>query len=148
MSRKLLVGLLDGRAIRRSPRSATIEITSMPVSAPTPCRYPGCSDLVTVGNGYCPTHRRAEQRRIDERRGSAAARGYDSRWRKARVGYLRSHPMCAECARDGIVTAASVVDHIIPHKGDKTLFWDYDNWQPLCKPCHDRKTAREDGRWG
>jgi 5-methylcytosine-specific restriction protein A len=26
------------------------------------------------------------------------------------------------------------------------LFWDEDNWQALCKPCHDRKTAVE-GRW-
>lgn len=25
------------------------------------------------------------------------------------------------------------------------LFWDEANWQPLCKPCHDQKTAREDG---
>ena len=24
------------------------------------------------------------------------------------------------------------------------LFWDRDNWQPLCKQCHDKKTARED----
>ncbi|WP_143035082.1 HNH endonuclease [Marininema mesophilum] len=28
------------------------------------------------------------------------------------------------------------------------LFWDKDNWQSLCKRCHDRKTAIEDGRWG
>jgi 5-methylcytosine-specific restriction protein A len=41
-----------------------------------------------------------------------------------------------------------VVDHIIPHKGDKDLFWDSNNWQPLCKTCHDEKTAREDGAFG
>lgn len=43
---------------------------------------------------------------------------------------------------------ASIVDHIIPHKGDKQLFWDRDNWQPLCKKHHDRKTATEDGGFG
>lgn len=43
---------------------------------------------------------------------------------------------------------ASVVDHVIPHRGDKALFWDSDNWQPLCKPCHDRKTAAQDGGFG
>ena len=40
-----------------------------------------------------------------------------------------------------------MVDHIIPHKGNLELFWDEDNLQALCKPCHDRKTAKE-GRWG
>ena len=34
------------------------------------------------------------------------------------------------------MTAASVVDHIKPHKGDKALFWDQANWQPLCASCH------------
>nr|WP_292832122.1 HNH endonuclease signature motif containing protein [Mesorhizobium sp.] len=28
------------------------------------------------------------------------------------------------------------------------LFWDRSNWQPLCKPCHDRKTATSDGGFG
>ena len=45
------------------------------------------------------------------------------------------------------MTASTTVDHIIPHKGDRKLFWDKTNWQALCKPCHDAKTAREDGRW-
>ena len=30
-------------------------------------------------------------------------------------------------------TAAAVVDHVIPHLDDKALFWDRNNWQPLCK---------------
>jgi 5-methylcytosine-specific restriction protein A len=28
------------------------------------------------------------------------------------------------------------------------LFWNETNWQPLCKECHDRKTATEDGGFG
>jgi 5-methylcytosine-specific restriction endonuclease McrA len=42
---------------------------------------------------------------------------------------------------------AQVTDHIRPHKGNEELFYDQTNWQPLCKSCHDRKTALEDGRW-
>jgi len=42
-----------------------------------------------------------------------------------------------------VTTAATVVDHVTPHKGDKVLFWDRLNWQALCKRCHDRKTAFE-----
>ncbi|MFD1675419.1 HNH endonuclease signature motif containing protein [Alicyclobacillus fodiniaquatilis] len=41
-----------------------------------------------------------------------------------------------------------MVDHKVPHKGDKKLFWDSKNWQPMCKSHHDAKTAREDmGAW-
>ena len=47
---------------------------------------------------------------------------------------------------EGKYTRATVVDHIIPHRGDRILFWDQNNWQPLCKPCHDRKTGEEDSR--
>lgn len=43
---------------------------------------------------------------------------------------------------------AIIVDHIIPHRGDMKLFWDEDNWQSLCKHCHDVKTAKEDGGLG
>ncbi|WP_309304432.1 HNH endonuclease [Brevibacillus laterosporus] len=32
---------------------------------------------------------------------------------------------------------------MVAHKGDKTLFWDRNNWQPICEQCHNRKTARE-----
>ena len=44
------------------------------------------------------------------------------------------------------VIRETVVDHIVPHRGDQKLFWDKSNWQPLCKACHDRKTWREDNR--
>ena len=119
----------------------------MPTAAPTPCRYPGCPALLPAP-GYCDTHLRSVRKQQDERRGSAAARGYGARWRKARALYLSRHPLCAECLRLGRTVAASVVDHIRPHKGSRTLFWDERNWQALCKPCHDAKTAREDGGFG
>jgi 5-methylcytosine-specific restriction protein A len=49
---------------------------------------------------------------------------------------------------DHIRNCTTVVDHIKPHKGDEELFYDINNLQPLCKCCHDRKTAKEDSRWG
>lgn len=48
------------------------------------------------------------------------------------------------CEAEGRTTAASVVDHIKPHRGDQALFWDRANWQPLCKPHHDRDKQREE----
>lgn len=127
----------------------------MPNLPARPCRHPGCSALVRDGSGRCSKHQelkkqddKRRQQQYDQARGSSAQRGYGSRWQKARDGFLQNHPLCAECERAGKVTAAVVVDHVIPHKGDKNLFWDSENWQPLCKACHDRKTAKEDGRWG
>ena len=119
----------------------------MPTAAPTPCRYPGCPALLAAP-GYCDKHLRSIRQQQDERRGSAASRGYDTRWRKARALYLSRHQLCAECRRQGRTVAASVVDHIRPHKGNRTIFWDERNWQALCKRCHDAKTAREDGGFG
>lgn len=96
---------------------------------------------------FRPSHlpTRAQQNRTyDRHRGSARERGYDSRWDKARRTFLSRHPLCVMCEREGRVTAATVVDHIIPHRGDQKLFWDTGNWQSLCKPHHDRDKQRHD----
>lgn len=44
--------------------------------------------------------------------------------------------------RLGRIVQASVVDHILPHRGDQALFWDKDNWQSLCAECHNRHKQR------
>jgi 5-methylcytosine-specific restriction protein A len=64
-------------------------------------------------------------------------------WKAARKGYLAKHPLCVQCTELGLVVPATEVDHIIPHRGDRGLFWKRSNWQGLCKPDHSRKTARE-----
>jgi 5-methylcytosine-specific restriction enzyme A len=75
---------------------------------------------------------------------NSTQRGYNYKWQQAREGYLAKHPLCAYCEREGRVTAATVVDHIEPHRGDMTLFWDSSNWQSLCKTCHDSVKKREE----
>ncbi|WP_229726165.1 HNH endonuclease [Oxalicibacterium faecigallinarum] len=112
------------------------------------CRHAGCSKLLDAP-GYCEPHAKLSYQQIDQHRGSASSRGYNRRWQKARETYLQSHPLCVRCAEQGLVVQSTVVDHIIPHRGDSTLFWDSKgNWQALCKTCHDRKTATEDGGFG
>ena len=81
----------------------------------------------------------------DKERGTAHQRGYTARWEKARKMYLRANPLCMECAKENRIEPATVVDHIIPHKGDMRLFWDRCNWQSLCERHHNEKTARESG---
>lgn len=56
--------------------------------------------------------------------------------------YLAQHPLCVECERNGRVVLATDVDHIMPHRGDKALFWSVDNWQSLCAQHHAAKTRR------
>ena len=109
----------------------------MPKHPKRPCRYPGCPNLCESGT-YCPEHSAESPDRL---RGSATERGYVAKWRRARKRFLRSHPLCANCLSQGVLTPATVVDHIVPHRGDHRLFWDEQNWQPLCKACHDRKTG-------
>lgn len=106
--------------------------------------------MLTV-TGRCPKHQYAVRREHDARRGSAAHRGYGHRWQKASKAFLRAHPLCQcpECDEGRKrVTAATVVDHKVPHRGDMKLFWDSSNWQSMAKECHDAKTAREDGGFG
>ncbi len=101
-----------------------------------------------VDKGYCPAHQKADRKRYDQARGNATQRGYDARWRKARAAYLAEHPLCVMCEAEGRVTAAKVVDHRIPHKGDPTLFWDQDNWQSLCTNHHNSAKQSEERRGG
>ncbi len=105
-----------------------------------PCKHPGCAALVPYGTSYCVRH--APLHRAD--RESAARRGYDAAWRRESKRYLLEHPLCVRCLSDGHAVPATVVDHVTPHRGDKKLFWDKDNWQALCKRCHDKKTMTED----
>jgi 5-methylcytosine-specific restriction endonuclease McrA len=74
----------------------------------------------------------------------STARGYGYRWQQYRQTYLMSHPLCVRCHALGSVVAATVVDHVTPHRGDAALFWDEQNHQALCKPCHDSAKAREE----
>lgn len=94
-------------------------------------------------NQFASAQRKVERREKDRRRGSPASRGYDAEWRRTRAAFLQRYPLCLFCEEAGRVTAAQVVDHIISivDRPDLRLVWS--NLRSLCKPCHDRRTARE-----
>lgn len=110
----------------------------MPMKPLKPCKHPGCPSL--TNEKYCNKHKSLHR----NKRESASNRGYNSRWNKARKRFLKFNPFCIYCEKQDKITKATVVDHITPHRGDPVLFWDEDNWQPLCKKCHDKKTMTED----
>ena len=134
----------------------------MPTRIPKPCRHPGCPNSTT--ETYCPVHEKIENRRklpcrhpacpelvpegtndgfCDEhKRPSAAKRGYGRPWRRASKEYLWRNPLCVECGNP-----AEVVDHKTAVEAGGEM-WDESNWQSLCKRCHDKKTAKQDGAFG
>lgn len=114
----------------------------MPTKPKHACLKPGCPNLVASGNSYCPEHKASRTNDYEKKRLSPSKRGYDARWYKYSAKYRKDHPLCVnypECHKE-----TDVVDHIVPvnQGGD---FWDPGNHQPMCKPCHDRKTAQESG---
>src|SRR5690349_13252540 len=68
-------------------------------------------------------------------------------WTDKKGGGLRGvqlgrKPLCEECEKEGVVTAATDVDHRIPHRGSWELFVDETNLVSLCHSHHSRKTGR------
>src|SRR4030042_6223726 len=109
------------------------------------CHHPGCIELIRDGN-YCEHHKKEEQAKIDQHRGSAASRGYDARWRRLRKMYLNANPICIDPFSDhpDQVILATEVDHKIPKAEGGTNDWM--NLQGLCKTCHSKKPAKKDRR--
>lgn len=77
------------------------------------------------------------------------AEWYDTRrWRNVRKHHLMNNPLCVHCRDKGLITAATVLDHIknvgsYEEHERETAFWNEDNWQGLCVPCHNRKSQKE-----
>ena len=77
-------------------------------------------------------------------RPSFRERGYTPAWDRLSKRFRQKNPLCADCLKRGITTAARVVDHIIPHKGNHALLMDETNLQSLCKTCHDSAKQAEE----
>ena len=115
----------------------------MPRKPKVPCQHPGCPELVEPGMKYCEKHKPLHPAEIRPERG-ATARGYNYAWQKASKRFLVAHPLCVMCQKEGRYVKATVVDHIVPHRGDSKLFWDSNNWQSLCEQHHNFKTGTQD----
>ena len=64
------------------------------------------------------------------------------RWTRLSRAFRQSHPLCAECARNGRLKAAEVVDHIVPFPVCRDFF-DEGNLQSLCSDCNIAKGNRD-----
>lgn len=117
----------------------------MPIKPLKPCKEPSCKELTR--NVYCDKHKwnnTAPKR-------SSNKMGYNYWWQKERKAFIERNPLCVNFGNQSFPNCtinATVVDHIVPHKGDESLFYDMSNWQPMCSSCHSYKTRTEDmGGW-
>jgi 5-methylcytosine-specific restriction protein A len=108
----------------------------MPAAAYHECRFPRCPNYA-VHHGYCATHASSDSNRRNPEPGNLNPG--NARFRRLRHFFLVKHPMCNACKRE----PATILDHVIPHRGISPLFWSQNNWQGLCVHCHGVKTARE-----
>ena len=56
---------------------------------------------------------------------------YTAAWRKLRSHQLTVEHLSRMCLASGVTTAATVCDHVVPHRDDPDLFW-AGPFQSLC----------------
>lgn len=116
----------------------------MPRKPKRPCSYPKCPRL-TEGR-FCDEHLKQENKRYEQYdRDPIVRKRYGNTWRKKRASYVRDHPYCELCFKDGRMVAVEEVHHKTPlSKGGSH---DVENLISLCKSCHARIHAKDGSRW-
>ena len=111
----------------------------MPHKALKACAAQGCAKLFSGAGIYCDEHAKAKNHHYNKyERDPEAKKRYGYHWRKVREYFLKGHPLCEMCRKDGRLTKATEVHHIIPLGKGGTH--DPNNLMALCKPCHSRIT--------
>lgn len=64
-------------------------------------------------------------------------------WQARRAAQLAAEPLCRRCTARGLVTAATVVNHLERHHGDPVKFF-CSPVESLCKPCHDGEVQAQE----
>ena len=105
----------------------------MPRKPKRPCSYPGCSRL--IDGRYCEEHRQVAGRQYNKyKRDPNTNQRYGRAWRRIRELYIQAHPICEQCEKEGRLTLAEEVHHILPLADGGTH--DAENLMALCKSCH------------
>jgi len=114
-----------------------------PLAPMRPCKHCGagtreqpCGDCAAQGKGA----------RQPDLRASAAARGYNRRWRRFRLSVLAARPMCEQCQHEGRgPIAGTTLHHRVPLKERPDLKYDAANILVVCGRCH-AKIERSEGK--
>lgn len=124
-------------AILQGFHYARKEVNRMPYKPKRPCRYSGCSQLAVGGGQYCAEHQRAADETYKKfERSPDVNRTYGRSWKRIRDRYVRQHPLCEQCLKEGRLTLVDEVHHILPiSQGGKST---PDNLMSLCRSCHNK----------
>lgn len=107
------------------------------------CKEYRCRNPKTSRSSYCAEHGGEVSDKVKANNKLYA----QAAWSKIRTRQLSKQPLCARCYTEGKVTAATVVDHVFPHRRDAAAF-KVNLFQSLCAPCHSLKTQDENrGRY-
>ena len=118
----------------------------MPYKPKRPCAYPGCGRLAENSEQYCAEHQKIMDKRYNQyERDPASNKRYGRSWKRIRDRYIKAHPLCEECQKQGKLTPAEEVHHILPLSRGGTNA--VNNLMALCKPCHAHITVEMGDRW-
>lgn len=105
----------------------------MPRRPQRPCSYPGCPNL--CDGQYCDKHKTEARRKYDKyERPADINKKYGRAWKRIRDRYVKEHPLCEMCLKDGRLTPVEEVHHIKPLSQGGTH--SNDNLMSLCQSCH------------
>lgn len=74
-------------------------------------------------------------------------RGYTPEWDRLSRQHRIEHPLCLGCEAMGLVEAATQVDHIVPHQGDRDKLLDPHNLQSCCDWHHNAVKQKLEQLW-
>mgnify|MGYP003593222929 CR=1 FL=1 len=123
----------------------------MPYKPKRPCAYPGCGRLAVRnlcgGNEqYCAEHQKVMDKQYNQyERDPASNKRYGRSWKRIRDRFIRAHPLCEECKKQGKLMPADEVHHVLPLSRGGTNA--EDNLMALCHSCHARITVEMGDRW-
>src|SRR5215813_1586444 len=124
----------------------------MPSLANRPCAKLGCNQLTSTT--YCTAHTnysRQQSRDYDRSRSSDEIRRFNTSafWKATSKRFLSEHRLCEDCGR-----LADAVHHRVrarvwiaqqnceSEQDRQRAYCDEANLMALCKPCHNRRTAK------
>lgn len=116
----------------------------MPRKPLHPCSCPGCPNL--TDKQFCPEHARSQQHLYNKYlRDPETAKRYGRAWRRIRARFITAHPLCEQCLKEGRLTPAQEIHHVLPLSEGGTH--DEANLMALCSSCHSKITGH-DNPWG
>lgn len=77
----------------------------------------------------------------NRRRGSVSKLGYDRIWEKVRGAKLLDSPLCEVCKKEGRLTPAEEVHHIVPIRDGGDVY-SSDNLMSICHSCHMKEHSK------